>query len=97
MQNSTLEIHPFFYDVPAVGRKKPITFRPDEDVKELLKAGVEVTGKSSSELLNEAVRQAMATVVAESKKLGEEQRQALMTAVNAIRALKPGKRGDKPK
>lgn len=88
MQNTTLEVCGEMSDFWSVRSKKPESFRPEEDVKELLKAAIQVTKKPKTTILNAAIRHGMAAAISEFKKLSNDQRAALTDAVEKILALK---------
>lgn len=50
----------------------PLTFRPEDDVRQLILAGLEATGKSFSELMNDCIRGALLGVADSTAKAREE-------------------------
>lgn len=60
-------------------KKKPrtITFQPTEQVLKLLPTGVEITGKSQSKLINEAIQRKLPQVIKELEEERERAKQKL--------------------
>lgn len=62
-----------------VAKNKPrtITFQPTKEVLKLLPAGIEITGKSQSKLINEAIQRKLPQVIKELEEERERAKQKL--------------------
>lgn len=75
-----------------------VTFRPDKDVKEMLSLAVDATGRSATDIINQALKEFGPAIVTRMRKQQDEayEKLARLTEPKDL-AKTAAKRGTKPK